>query len=177
MSVRLDGGEAYALLSIAVASVVSCLVITGGGRKDWYAKAMAFPSMSFVALAVSDAVPLLRASARPFSISTLGCLSLGLWNVLFFLRTLGAPFGRKRRPLQGERGPLRALFEKRGVSNREREILRCISEGCSNKQIADRLFISVSTVKTHVYHIFRKLKVETRFELLRTLQRLDPSAR
>jgi DNA-binding CsgD family transcriptional regulator len=131
--------------------------------------------MSFVALAVSDAVPWLRASTRPFSISAFGCLSLGLWNVLLILRTFGTPFGRNRRPVCDESGPLHALFERRGISKREREILRCITEGCSNKRIADRLLISVPTVKTHVYHVFRELNVQTRFELLGMLQRLDPS--
>ena len=43
------------------------------------------------------------------------------------------------------------------VSPREREVLIMIAEGCSNKEIAARLFISVRTVETHRERIMRKL--------------------
>jgi DNA-binding CsgD family transcriptional regulator len=174
---RINGEETFLILTIAVVSVVSYAVITGGRRKDWFSGAMAVPSMSFVALAVSGAVPWLRASVRPFSLSAFGFLSLSISNVLLVFRTWGAPAGRKYRQGCDENGQLHSLFERRGVSSREREVLRCIAEGCSNKQIADRLFISVPTVKTHLYRVFRKLDVGSRFELLRMLQRFDPSGR
>ncbi len=166
-----SGGEPVALLSMAAASLVACLLITRGRKKDWYSRALAVPSISFVALAVLGAAPRLRASAEPFSISTLGCLSLSLWNMLLIIRVFGAPAGRAR--CSGRE----TLCERRGVSQRERELLRCVTEGCSNKQIADRLFISVSTVKTHMYRIFRKLGVDSRFELLGLLRRFDPFGR
>lgn len=47
-------------------------------------------------------------------------------------------------------------------SRRENEVLACIAEGLSNSEIADRLFISEPTVKTHLTHIFQKLGVTKR---------------
>jgi len=49
-----------------------------------------------------------------------------------------------------------------GLTPRERQIWKCIGEGLSNKEIAGALNISVLTVKNHVHHLLRKLKVSTR---------------
>jgi DNA-binding NarL/FixJ family response regulator len=54
------------------------------------------------------------------------------------------------------------------VSPREREILKLMSEGLSNKQIAYHLRISTKTVKTHVAHIMKKLKAKNRTEAVVT---------
>lgn len=51
------------------------------------------------------------------------------------------------------------------LSSREREIAQLASQGLTNKQIADRLFISPETVKTHLRSVFRKLGVVNRREL------------
>ncbi|WP_412099864.1 response regulator [Corynebacterium aurimucosum] len=48
------------------------------------------------------------------------------------------------------------------LSARELEILQALSTGASNKQIAQQLFISEATVKTHLIHVYQKLGVETR---------------
>ncbi|MGO1801777.1 MAG: response regulator [Microbacteriaceae bacterium] len=48
------------------------------------------------------------------------------------------------------------------LTDREREVLLLIDEGAGNKQIATRLFISESTVKTHVVHLLEKLGVASR---------------
>lgn len=48
------------------------------------------------------------------------------------------------------------------LTEREREILRCISLGASNKLVAQKLSISPSTVRTHVESVFRKLECSTR---------------
>lgn len=49
-----------------------------------------------------------------------------------------------------------------GISQRELEVLDLISQGLSNKQIADQLFVSESTIKTHVSNLFVKLDVKRR---------------
>ncbi len=56
-------------------------------------------------------------------------------------------------------------LEKR-LTPREEEIGELISKGCSNKEIAERLFISVSTVKSHVYNIFRKTSIKNRTQAI-----------
>jgi DNA-binding NarL/FixJ family response regulator len=48
------------------------------------------------------------------------------------------------------------------LSDREREILALIGAGRSNTEIADELFISMATVKTHVRHVFAKLDLRDR---------------
>jgi DNA-binding CsgD family transcriptional regulator len=49
---------------------------------------------------------------------------------------------------------------------REKEILRLLRKGLSNRRIAEVLFISPLTVKRHVYNIFRKVSVKSRMELI-----------
>ncbi len=56
------------------------------------------------------------------------------------------------------------------LSSREKEIFLLIINGYSNKNIADELFISISTVKKHIYSIFKKTNIGSRFELLRLIK-------
>ncbi len=58
------------------------------------------------------------------------------------------------------------LFEKYQVSKREREIVHLILEGKTNRDIEAELFISVRTVKCHVYNIYQKVGVKNRMELI-----------
>lgn len=53
-----------------------------------------------------------------------------------------------------------------GLTDREKEIAHLIINGISNQEIADTLFISRSTVKTHVQNIFKKLNIQKRYQLL-----------
>lgn len=48
------------------------------------------------------------------------------------------------------------------LSEREREVLDCLAEGMSNKEIAMKLFISENTVKTHLQNLYAKLEVSRR---------------
>ena len=48
------------------------------------------------------------------------------------------------------------------LTDRERDILRCLASGLANKEIAVRLRISEHTVKTHLKAIFLKLEVSSR---------------
>jgi two-component system response regulator DevR len=50
------------------------------------------------------------------------------------------------------------------LSDREREILRLIAEGYTNREIASSVYLSENTVKSHVQDIFRKLRVRNRVE-------------
>jgi DNA-binding NarL/FixJ family response regulator len=51
------------------------------------------------------------------------------------------------------------------LTDREREVTALVGEGLRNKEIADRLFISERTVKTHISNIFQKLDLSDRLEL------------
>lgn len=54
-----------------------------------------------------------------------------------------------------------------GLTQREREILKLIAEGYTNREIAQKLYISVKTVQTHRAHILEKLGLHDRTELVR----------
>jgi ligand-binding sensor domain-containing protein/DNA-binding CsgD family transcriptional regulator len=58
------------------------------------------------------------------------------------------------------------------ISQREKEIIHLILEGKSNKEIEETLFISMGTVKNHVYNIYQKLDVNNRAQLMALFQNL-----
>jgi LuxR family transcriptional regulator of csgAB operon len=66
-----------------------------------------------------------------------------------------------------DRNPPKDFSEHAAYSNltiREREVLILMASGCSNKQVATELCISSHTVKTHVYNIYKKINVDSRFQ-------------
>lgn len=60
----------------------------------------------------------------------------------------------------------------RNISTRELEIIHLVLEGKSNKDIEDQLYISSHTVKNHIYHIYKKLNIKNRFQLISMVQEL-----
>jgi ATP/maltotriose-dependent transcriptional regulator MalT len=58
-------------------------------------------------------------------------------------------------------------LERFGISKREHEVLELMSQGLSNKEIADKLFVSTNTIKTHSSNLFMKLEVRRRTEAVR----------
>ena len=52
------------------------------------------------------------------------------------------------------------------LSPREREVLELVRQGTTNNEIADRLFISVGTVKNHIHHILEKLHLANRTQIV-----------
>jgi DNA-binding NarL/FixJ family response regulator len=53
------------------------------------------------------------------------------------------------------------------LSRREQEMLEQLSKGYRYKEIADKLFVSIETVRTHVRNIYEKLQVNSRAEALK----------
>lgn len=86
---------------------------------------------------------------------------LGIWAGLRLTRPkvveveVGGPFQRDDNALK-----------RTGISNREFEVLELIAAGLSNQDIADRLFVSTSTVKTHVSNVLAKLDASRRTEAI-----------
>ena len=100
----------------------------------------------------------------------------GIAIVFFAIGILINRKTRREETLQtGKANPeqLKAL----GLSKREYEVLLLISAGYSNKEIADQLFVTESTIKTHVSNILLKLDAKRRTEALvraRELNLIDP---
>lgn len=64
---------------------------------------------------------------------------------------------------------LRKAVKTFSLSEREKEILYLIADGKSNNEICEKLCVSLSTVKKHVYNIFNKSGVNSRTQLLNTI--------
>ena len=54
------------------------------------------------------------------------------------------------------------------LSDREREVLTCVGEGLTNAEIAERLYLAETTVKTHIGHILSKLGLRDRVSMVIT---------
>ena len=63
--------------------------------------------------------------------------------------------------------------KKIGLSAREQEVLALIARGHSNQEIADQLFVSLSTVKTHVSNVLSKLDVKRRTQAIQKAKELN----
>jgi len=66
-----------------------------------------------------------------------------------------------------------AELNKLRISSRELEVLQLRAGGLSNQQIADRLFVSLNTIKTHTANLFLKLEVERRTQAIEKAKRLN----
>jgi DNA-binding CsgD family transcriptional regulator len=84
-----------------------------------------------------------------------------LWLKYFFLEYAES----KLKPFD-DTAILDSIYNEYDISKREQEIIDLILKGKSNKEIGALLYISVHTVKNHIYNIFKKLKVTTRYELM-----------
>ena len=72
-----------------------------------------------------------------------------------------------------------------GLSSREAEVLALITQGLSNQQIAERVFLSPNTLKTYIRHAYRKIGVDSRVQAVLwgiengfkpdTLRTIDPT--
>ena len=66
-----------------------------------------------------------------------------------------------------------SLVSQLELSKRELEILSLLAQGHSNQEIAAKLFVSVSTVKTHNQNLFEKLDVKRRIQAVEKAKRLN----
>ena len=77
---------------------------------------------------------------------------------------------RQRRATKGRGMPVPSTTE--FLSERELEVLRLVTDGLSNQQIADRLVISLNTAKTHVHRLFGKLNAKDRLQVVTRAKQL-----
>ncbi len=67
-------------------------------------------------------------------------------------------------------------LKKLNLSNREYEVLQLLTKGCSNAEIAENLFLSLSTIKTYVSNLFVKMEVKSRTQAIEKAKRLKITA-
>ncbi len=63
-----------------------------------------------------------------------------------------------------------------GISKREYEVLELMAKGLSNQEIADKLFVSLNTVKTHTSNLFIKLEVKRRTQAIQKAKGMQPDS-
>lgn len=89
--------------------------------------------------------------------------ALGIWLGLKLTRTRETVVVREVPvPATGPFVPNDARREQLGITPRELEILELIAAGLSNREIAERLYVSENTVKTHSGRVFEKLDARRR---------------
>lgn len=64
-------------------------------------------------------------------------------------------------------------LEQLGISKREYEVLELMSKGHSNQEIADKLFVSLNTIKTHSSNLFLKLEAKRRTQAIQKAKELN----
>ena len=108
---------------------------------------------------------------------------VGLVALLFTL--LGAWAGRKffrskkeEKPAADETAPVlpvqtnAQLVQQLGITPRELEVLQLIAQGLSNREIAEQLYVSLNTVKTHAANVFVKLDLQRRTQAIQKAKTL-----
>lgn len=65
-----------------------------------------------------------------------------------------------------------AELQRLGISKREYEVLELMAQGLSNQEIADKLFVSLNTIKTHSSNLFMKLDARRRTQAIHRAKEL-----
>ncbi len=89
-----------------------------------------------------------------------------------YIRHLLSEFDRENKTeIQPSLSPSEEFSD--SLSERELEILQCVARGLSNREISERLFLSLNTIKGYNHRIFNKLQVQRRTEAVARARELD----
>jgi DNA-binding CsgD family transcriptional regulator len=92
---------------------------------------------------------------------------------VFWLKFYYIPWAGSLGKIIGKGIDMQSLQKKHGLSARELEILNLVIDGKSYKQMEESLFISIHTVKSHVYSLYRKMHVKNRHQLIHLVSTLQ----
>lgn len=155
LELNLDGVEDITLIDelMGADDEARILLVTGINKSDTLHQAVQFGAMGIVRKEESRAV-LLKAIRKVHSGE--------VWIDRAMMADVLTNLSRNR--LGQEEDPDTIKIEQ--LSNREREVIALIGQGCKNKQIGVQLFISEVTVRHHLTSIYSKLEVSDRLELI-----------
>jgi LuxR family maltose regulon positive regulatory protein len=93
----------------------------------------------------------------------------GEFRLVAYVNRLLAAFEQGEQPMPGSKGSILmgghpTLIE--SLSERETEVLRLVSEGLSNREIAERLTVAPGTIKAHLHNVYGKLGVQGRTQAI-----------
>lgn len=121
----------------------------------------------FIVVLQSIILPLLTDSLQEFHISL---FTAGL--ICFLWGTITLAYLIIKNYSQEQLGPATLTEEiaaRLGLTPREKEIINLLLLGKSNKEIGEKLFVSIRTVEAHIYNIYRKCSVKNKLELARKI--------
>jgi DNA-binding CsgD family transcriptional regulator/uncharacterized membrane protein len=162
----------FILMNIIYSIIASCLIwVRGNGKPAIHDHDRKIIASSLIAIMLSQCIPLLFYKDQPY-LATVFIFTFFAGNtflpVYFNYGTLLSAFVAE---------PVKDLsfeeFCKRfEVSPRETDIVREVCNGLSNKEISEKLFISLQTVKDHTHRIYIKTNVRSRVQLINLVKEL-----
>jgi DNA-binding CsgD family transcriptional regulator len=99
--------------------------------------------------------------------------ALGIWLALKLSKPKMVTVVVEKEVFVNRNVPDTALISQMELSKRELEILTLLAQGHSNQEIAGTIFVSLSTVKSHLQNIFEKLAVKRRTQAVEKAKRLN----
>ena len=166
-------GIAYKLVSLSYFATFTCMLAIGYGlirrawqtdRRNFLIGLLVFATVGYLETALHIPNALRETSATlsnegGFLVSSIPYALYGAFLIAYFLQHPAPP------ALKMDALP-EAFLTKYNITDREREIILKVVQGKSNADIAGELFISLATVKTHLHNIYRKIDVDSRYDLL-----------
>jgi DNA-binding CsgD family transcriptional regulator len=170
-TIRFGVGFRIAILWYFLSFTVAILLGYGAVHHAWHTERRNFllGLLIFAAIGyletLTSLVPSLRRTAvtlsteNDFLFSGIPYALYGIFLIVYFMRHPATP------------APVldtlpQTFLTKYGITDRESEIILKVVQGKSNADIAGELFISLATVKTHLHNIYRKIDVDSRYDLL-----------
>ena len=132
-----------------------------------------FNVLAVAAFAVPDRYSGAQSIIISFMVLFGGLLPIGVFWFLFRERLPPPAFRPPLNSSSARNPPADGELLLEAISDREMEVLALVAEGFSNKEIAQRLTVTVATVKTHTNNINRKLGTRTRTQALARARKLD----
>ena len=166
-------GIAYKIVALSYFATFTCMLALGYGliRRAWQTERrsfliglLVFATIGYLETAINLPNALRETSATlsnegGFLVSSIPYALYGAFLITYFLQHPAPP------ALKMDALP-ESFLTKYNITDREREIILKVVQGKSNADIAGELFISLATVKTHLHNIYRKLDVDSRYDLL-----------